>query len=202
LEKVLKSIFLIIFTLIFLGGDALAYTIEDDTDVGIGLTSETAEKHHGMTDVLGEDHYNTYGINVSFSGYEMTLDLFTRFDGTDTAGNVTLELADIFFDSGSGYYDYAYDIGENKIYSGVDSYTTSEDIFKGISGGPWYYGRYWGTEGTDPSPIVERLNGNHVSRFGPSSFSSSTPEGINQYTVSFDFRNIIGVNPGILLKSL
>ncbi len=151
------------------------YTIEDSgsTQTLVGVMSSWNGDDLGLTDFLGEE-FDTRGINVSFAGKEMTIDLYTKYDGDYTAGGVALSLADLLFDTnGDGKWDSGIDMSTIKgnatnpqngdLYTNVTLFKTSYDYMDQTSGsgpdsGNWLYGGYYPGLPND-SPRVKMDNG-------------------------------------------
>jgi hypothetical protein len=142
-----------------------AYTINDIspnyTPVGGGYTTDTGDTYHGTYDNIGSN-YQTAGIDVSLINSTLQLDIYTQYGGGDfipmnDSSKMLVKYADIAFNLGTGY-SWGIDWEKGTIYSGVQ-WRTSEDYFQGQTSGTWLYGRYWGTDDTYPSPIVDILSG-------------------------------------------
>ncbi len=115
--------------LVFLPVQAYSYTIDDMTNIGVGWSHDSGEEYLYTREYLGSG-FQTAGIDVSFVGSIMTIGLYTKFDGSFTTSPVELLLADLFFDTGTGW-DFAIDMntyfsGSGILYEVVNSYT-SED---------------------------------------------------------------------------
>ncbi len=170
------------FVIAFSANQALSYSIADTTLVGVGYSRSGSTNE--VTDFLGAG-FDTAGIDISFSGSVMKIDLFTKFDGDDNASEVPLRLADLFFDTGSGYnhaiaMDKAFTTGQGNIYK-VETLTTSEQVLQGNTSGNWAYGRYY--EDSFVSPLVS-MEGSQIG--GPFDFSQ-TDDGNGNYIYSMAF---------------
>ena len=200
--KSLKILVSILAMMVLLSGNLFAYTINDlnnvngindYTAVGIGYSFD--ETHHGMTDFLGDD-FNTYGIDATFAGSVLTLDLYTKYNGKGSADSVNLGLADIFLSTGSGY-TYAIEMdpmagvdgvsGNTTLYSGVSA-QRSVDYLDGV--GYWAYGKYLGGDNSAASPIVNRVGGSDAGTVGYTKELSS--DNLWLYSVVFDTANLGG----------
>lgn len=193
--KSLKTISLLSLVMLFLCSSAVAYTINDTTYIGKGYTSDSSDIYRGTTEYLGAD-YNTAGIDVSFSGSEIELKLYTKYDGNGAAEGVSLGIADLFFDTGSGW-EYAIDMstfstGIGDLYT-VSSYTTSEDVLQQNSNLKynWAYGRYYAD--TLENPIVNMAAGIDIGDVTTLSQTSIGDDYI--YTIVFDWTQL-GLNAG------
>lgn len=80
-------------------GPASAYTINDTLTVGKGqsLDSGDDDTFHGWQDFIGEE-FNIFGIDFSFSSGDLTLNLYSNFDGDASFGGVDVDLADLKLD--------------------------------------------------------------------------------------------------------
>ncbi len=175
-----------------------SYTIDDTTLLGIGRTSDPLDEYRnrGTTDYLGSD-FNTVGIDVEFSGSYITLDLYTKFDGSFSTPPVELSLADVFFNTGSGW-NYAIDMstffndtGALYLVSGIQ---TSEDILHGKTYGVWDYGRY--SEGsTSENPINPLVNMTEGTAKSSVAFSQGFDLDYHVYSMTFDY-SVFGLAAG------
>ena len=182
-----KIVFILtgLFVIAFSANQALSDMINDNTLLGVGYTRDNYENYRYTADFVGAD-FDTSGIDVTFSGTEMKIDIFTKFDGHSAAGGVPLRLADLFFNTGSGW-NYAVDM-DTALTSGlgslhtVASRTTSEDLLQGQTSGNWAYGRYY--HGTLDSPIVQ-MSGNPIGN--PFAFGQTSDGGGGYiYSMAFD----------------
>jgi len=150
----MKKVFLIVMTLgMFLwAGSAFAvpYDINDNTLVLEDYSSSTTT---GIwKDVVGAPDFNIHGIDVSYSGGNITFDMYTNFNGSYTASGLTVFLADFALDlDQNGTYEYGIVLKDHDTWTGgsaatptltdldvglysVTSWDTSDYFIEGTSG--------------------------------------------------------------------
>jgi PEP-CTERM motif len=195
MQKWFKLLIIPFLVLFLFPATSMAYTIDDKTDVGVGLswdggdpTLATYGSYGPYQDYLGAE-FDTKGINVGFDGNELTLDLYTAFDGSEDVGGLELTLADLFLTVGSATYAIDLDASISGVYM-VDSFDTSWNIVEGASG--LLYGEVWYIDGsTTYSPWVQATGQGQTVNNLTASISSSMEGSLNVYSVSFDWTGII-----------
>jgi len=194
-----------------LGGDALAYSINDTTLVGRGRTdvhNETAPS--ACPDVLGDPDYQTFGIDVYSKDSALYFDFYTNFDGYDNAGGVDITLADLALDLDvDGVYEYGVDLtsdangnlSSSGVYSVSNWNTSLNSLEEKSPSGAWWYGEFMLLSNNQDvntrytNPIVDVVSVDDP--LGPAllSLDRGNNEAFYKYTLSFD-KSILSSNLG------
>lgn len=108
-------------------GSAFAYTIDDNTLV---LPYRYTAPYDGdnWVDRIGDSDFEVYGIDVSYSGGNITFDLYTNFnnDGIYDIGGTYAWLADLALDVNvDGTYDYGVVLLDHDEWTGGNGYEPS-----------------------------------------------------------------------------
>jgi hypothetical protein len=173
-ETMKKKLLLFILALVIApfvwSQSSFAYTLDDTTNVLEGKPKSTATGD--FKDVVGPaSRWDVYGINVSKTGGNLILDLYTNFDydGEDNIGSIYTYIADLgldvdmddTLDYGIVLYDHTYGhhtvdaslTGAEKgdIYKNP-TWDTSQHFFE-QSGAAWY-GEYVDEAGTQLVPVA------------------------------------------------
>jgi hypothetical protein len=171
----MKKTFITLATLaVFLwAGSAFAYTINDTTKVKEKFSD--GGDFRNWVDVVGATiNFDIFGIDVTYSGGDITFDMYTNFnnDGAYPIGDLTVFLADLALDlNQDGTYEYGIVLKDHKDWSGgsappptlsnleiglysVTSWETSADFIEGVSG-YIYAGKWDQPNPKDPNVAIE-----------------------------------------------
>jgi len=152
----MRRLLMLMAGIIFIwSGSVLAYTIDDDptvNKVGMGKTWTLNSNPEGWYDVIGASNFNTKGINVDLSGDEVTITMYTKFDGAVQLGSDTVYAADLGLDLDlDGKYEY----GVKLTYTGPNdtnysaalykdgTWRSSYDVWEYGASSEWYYGEFY-----------------------------------------------------------
>ena len=111
-------------------GSVLAYTIDDDptvNKVGMGWTKHNDPSAPGWYDVIGEDNFDTKGINVDLSGNKVIITMYTNFEGAVQLSRDTIYAADLGLDLN---LDGTYEYGVKLTHTGPDDTDYSAALYK------------------------------------------------------------------------
>lgn len=173
----------VFYTLVFLGifllscGAAIGTTFVDQTDnllggrweVGVLYFKVSSENKLVWNDTVGTG-FDTTQVEITNSGNDYMVSIYTQFDGFEKIGSTDVEMADFFITDNSGTV-YGVDLSWNgsSVYSaglynlGTDEYyITSQDVFKNYQNN--WFGAIYDTDGdgsrydTDGDDTWKRIN--------------------------------------------
>ena len=161
----MRRLLMLMAGIIFIwSGSVLAYTINDDPNVnkvGMGYTRWPNSEAEGWYDVIGASNFNTKGINVDLSGDEVTITMYTKFDGAVKLGSDTVYAADLGLDLDlDGKYEYGvvltHGTGGDQDYSAelyqVKKWKSSYQVWERGASSSWGYGEFYPESTGWPKP--------------------------------------------------
>jgi len=149
-----RLLMLMVVSIFIWSGSVLAYTIDDDitVKVGKGHTQWPNSEAEEWVDVIGPNNFNTKGINVNLSGDEVTISMYTNFDGAVELGSDTVYAADLGLDLNlDGTYEYGVKLThtgpEDTDYSAAlykdGTWKSSYDVWEDSASFSWQYGEFY-----------------------------------------------------------
>lgn len=189
-----KIIFFMVLSIVFLlSGNAFSYTIDDDMLVGKGESWQNPLTAFAWVDDIPTDGaFETYGIDVAYdtSTNKITLQMYSDFDGDETAGGFTADYADVFlFTETDDIFGIDWSTGDIYI---VEDMLTSSDFLEGNYSNLWY-GELW-YEGQ--SPIVTIASGEDTRYDATVDDSNWMDDGY--YEIVFDLAALSGFTGGTI----
>ena len=133
-------------------GSVLAYTIDDTVKVGKGWTKKDDTGAIEWCDVIGKSNFDTKGINVNLSGDEVTISMYTNFDGAVELRSDTVYAADLGLDLNlDGTYEYGvvltHGTGGDQDYSAAlykdGTWKSSYEVWEDNASSEWQYGEFY-----------------------------------------------------------
>ena len=177
-------------------GSVLAYTIDDDptvNKVGMGWTKHNDPSAPGWYDVIGEDNFDTKGINVDLSGNKVIITMYTNFEGAVQLSRDTIYAADLGLDLNlDGTYEYGVKLthtGPNDgDYSAAlykdGTWKSSYDVLQGNTNNNFSYGEFY-PEPTNKREAWVKMEGGDYKGDVTINISSS-PSGLWEWTLTID----------------
>jgi hypothetical protein len=97
MKKISKVLLLLILPVFLMAGSAMAFTIDDPVILDENHSSWTADR-------IGDIRFELYGIDVSFSGSDLLIDIYTNYKNPYTVGSWATFAGDLALDvDGTGY---------------------------------------------------------------------------------------------------
>jgi hypothetical protein len=107
MKKISKVLLLLILPVFLMAGSAMAFTIDDPVIPGENHSSWTADRIGGII-------FELYGIDVSFSGNDLLIDIYTNYTGPHQVGSWVTFAGDLALDVDGTGYNYGVAFTDNE----------------------------------------------------------------------------------------